>query len=580
MADVKEGFLCPICMEDLGDGIQLQVHFDERHAKEDPVFIQGLKDLFGKAKKKVLNSDAFRTPDPASNLAAEQRTWNSLIEDRSLDGNFHPASGIHKDLWLDPQPVKISHTQVFLDQRRKRQGRNKRANQVLIRLEKLLRTLPTDPAKRRAHERRIVPWIEEEHVKLCPNCAKSFNFARRKHHCRLCGGVICNDCSTPTSLEFARKVTQPIVNEDLIDAEEEAPEASSTLMAKLNSLTPKKLSGSHESLNSLVANMMDLKTKDEDFRTCLLCFEILQKEARRQEATTQDTLLVRLFEQLKRHMKEGSDISEEYCRQALSLNQGEQDYQLEDAKYLRVKVLKIAENIDILSKKISNLGQERAEGAPIGPLELKLQQRIRVMAVDFIKDALISRIPVLVSEEEYEKVKRERVENASKKVAQEREAAKVAKVKFEQNEAVKRTKSLLREEVLNFVRSPNAGSNKPPLPRTGVEYGSGFVLSSSQGLSASDDPMVQQIQNLKHFIQEAKRLNKSDEVRSLEENLRELQQEYQRLQAERAELEANFSDFKDIFHKSSPSKMHAHTAEPVAPVPDHPDDYDVSGKNP
>ena len=53
MAQIKEGFLCPICMSDLGDVIQLQLHFDEKHSKEDPAFVQNLKDLFGKAKQKI-----------------------------------------------------------------------------------------------------------------------------------------------------------------------------------------------------------------------------------------------------------------------------------------------------------------------------------------------------------------------------------------------------------------------------------------------------------------------------------------------------------------------------------------------
>jgi rabenosyn-5 len=57
--------------------------------------------------------------------------------------------------------------------------------QVLIRLEKLMTNLPSDPGKRRAHERAAVSWVEEDLVKLCPYCARSFNVAaRRKHHCR------------------------------------------------------------------------------------------------------------------------------------------------------------------------------------------------------------------------------------------------------------------------------------------------------------------------------------------------------------------------------------------------------------
>lgn len=53
------------------------------------------------------------------------------------------------------------------------------------------------------HERTIVPWIDEKDVKLCPTCAKSFHVARRKHHCRLCGAVMCHSCTIFLSLQDA-----------------------------------------------------------------------------------------------------------------------------------------------------------------------------------------------------------------------------------------------------------------------------------------------------------------------------------------------------------------------------------------
>ena len=79
--EVKEGFLCPICMADLGDVIQLQVHFEENHSKEDPVFIQSLKDLFGKAKKKILNNESNVNDDSFAALATSlgQEVKNTLL---------------------------------------------------------------------------------------------------------------------------------------------------------------------------------------------------------------------------------------------------------------------------------------------------------------------------------------------------------------------------------------------------------------------------------------------------------------------------------------------------------------------
>lgn len=38
-------------------------------------------------------------------------------------------------------------------------------------------------------------WENDENVTACKICLKDFNVARRKHHCRRCGGIFCNECS-------------------------------------------------------------------------------------------------------------------------------------------------------------------------------------------------------------------------------------------------------------------------------------------------------------------------------------------------------------------------------------------------
>ena len=40
---VREGFLCPICMRDLGTVSDLQRHFDDAHANEDKAVVDQLK---------------------------------------------------------------------------------------------------------------------------------------------------------------------------------------------------------------------------------------------------------------------------------------------------------------------------------------------------------------------------------------------------------------------------------------------------------------------------------------------------------------------------------------------------------
>ena len=86
--EVLEGFLCPLCMKDLGDVIQLQVHFEESHAKEDQAFVQSLKDLFfGKTRKKL-------------NEVENELTYSvtPLKLSKSTNTSVHPVSGLRLEL--------------------------------------------------------------------------------------------------------------------------------------------------------------------------------------------------------------------------------------------------------------------------------------------------------------------------------------------------------------------------------------------------------------------------------------------------------------------------------------------------
>jgi rabenosyn-5 len=52
--EVQEGFLCPLCMKDLGTQKLLQTHFIDEHSMEDPIKGQNIKGMFDKAKRKIL----------------------------------------------------------------------------------------------------------------------------------------------------------------------------------------------------------------------------------------------------------------------------------------------------------------------------------------------------------------------------------------------------------------------------------------------------------------------------------------------------------------------------------------------
>ena len=80
---------------------------------------------------------------------------------------------------------------------------NVKLNQLLSRLDKLLYSGPNvgmlskaaGVKARRDFEKRVVSWMDDSLVPQCPHCGNNFGMFRRRHHCRLCGGVLCGSCS-------------------------------------------------------------------------------------------------------------------------------------------------------------------------------------------------------------------------------------------------------------------------------------------------------------------------------------------------------------------------------------------------
>ena len=60
------------------------------------------------------------------------------------------------------------------------------------------------PRRKRRSVEHFVPavWMPDDRVSGCVLCGKAFGWTRRRHHCRLCGGVVCAGCSGKVSRSF------------------------------------------------------------------------------------------------------------------------------------------------------------------------------------------------------------------------------------------------------------------------------------------------------------------------------------------------------------------------------------------
>ncbi|KAI0880587.1 VAC1 protein [Annulohypoxylon maeteangense] len=72
----------------------------------------------------------------------------------------------------------------------------------------LLSPLAAQRNQRKAIEQTIVTWEDDGKVAKCPFCQQEFSWTFRRHHCRICGRVVCSDpqtgCSSDVGLNVAK----------------------------------------------------------------------------------------------------------------------------------------------------------------------------------------------------------------------------------------------------------------------------------------------------------------------------------------------------------------------------------------
>ncbi|CAM5125816.1 unnamed protein product [Eretmochelys imbricata] len=498
--EVREGFLCPLCLKDLQSFYQLQSHYEEEHSSEDRDVKGQLRNLVQKAKKakkKLLKRDG----DDRTDTGAQER-YESFS-----------YGGVDPYMW-EPQELGAmrSHLSDFKKHRAARIDHYVvEVNKLIIRLEKLTsfdRT-NTESAKIRAIEKSVVPWVNDQDVPFCPDCGNKFSIRNRRHHCRLCGSIMCKKCMELVSLPLASKLTS---------ASKEALASHTSPNSSPNSIHSSRR-GSISSVSS-VSSVLDEKD-DDRIRCCRHCKDTLLKREQQIDEKEYTPDIVKLYEKLRLCMEKVDQKAPEYIKMAESLNAGEMTYNLEHANDLRVEVQKVYELIDALSKKILSLGLNE-EPQP-HPKTLQLQRMIRYSATLFVQEKLLG-LMSLPTKDKYEELKEKRKQEIDRKLHMEKQATLETQRRLEEKQ-----KDLAS-------RSTAAPNGEVPYTKRGtVKKSEGWLPTSSLPRQREiADPLLQQIDNITSFIKQAKAANRLDEVRMLQENLRQLQDEYDQQQTLKA----------------------------------------------
>ncbi|KAF5358235.1 hypothetical protein D9756_001669 [Leucocoprinus leucothites] len=193
---------------------------------------------------------------------------------------------------------------------------------------------------KRAMEQRITPWEEDSAVSKCPLCLTSFHpLTNRKHHCRLCGRIICS---------------LPVKNP-------QRP-ATCSILFVVDSKT-RKIEEVSEGVDYGVRKRQNVGTgkadeidNDEKFlkgvRICRECRPILLREQYQQERLHAPTF-VKLHEAFISLEQEIEDTLPQFQELILALNHN--DHPTKEASAARKRILEAFAQYDVLAKRIKEL---------------------------------------------------------------------------------------------------------------------------------------------------------------------------------------------------------------------------------
>uniref|UniRef100_A0A8B9S0N6 Rabenosyn, RAB effector n=1 Tax=Accipiter nisus TaxID=211598 RepID=A0A8B9S0N6_9AVES len=488
--EMREGFLCPLCLKDLQSFYQLQSHYEEEHSGEDRDVKGQLRNLVQKAKrakKKLLKREGDDRTDSGSQERYESFSYG----------------GVDPYMW-EPQEVGAmrSHLSDFKKYRAARIDHYVvEVNKLIIRLEKLTSfdRANTESAKIRAIEKSVVPWVSDQDVPFCPDCGNKFSIRNRRHHCRLCGSIMCKKCMEVVSLPLASKLTS---------ASKESLGSHTSPNSSPNSVHGSRR-GSISSISS-VSSVLDEKD-DDRIRCCQHCKDTLLKREQQIDEREYTPEIVKLYEKLRLCMEKVDQKAPEYIKMAESLNAGETTYNLEQANDLRVEIQKVYEFIDALSKKILSLGLH--EDPQPHPKTLQLQRMIRYSATLFVQEKLLG-LMSLPTKDQYEEMKKRRLHMLA--------LESHGKQEEKQKDFITRCTATVNGDATHLKKGT-------------VRKSEGWLPTSSISREREiADPLLQQIDNITSFIKQAKAANRIDEVHMLQENLRQLQDEYDQQQTLKA----------------------------------------------
>lgn len=463
-----EGFICPECKESFQTAGLLEGHFSTHF--EGP----SIKSIFSKAKDYTLSwivNEEEGTPSVGPGSSGSGSSTPNFIHEHRQPYNEEQFIGRATNLtkvFKAVRPKRISHSQ-------------KEANKLHLRLDKLVSALLSEIRAGKKNlkevEKSVIPWNDDSDV--CVSCGEILSVLQlaRKHHCRLCTGILCSNCSRFVPLQEAVEAV-------------ERPE-------------PDWLEGF-----------------EHDLRLCDKCQNVIVSAKEEIKTKNSDHTMEENYRKLLEAREKCNSLVDVYTRISYSLRNGDATYTLDEGNVKRVELIKQFKIVDTFSERIAGIRTS-------SPTQLKVQTNVRTATRSYLQDNLPTTAP-LPELNEISEIQKRRLEDSR------------AAIQVQKQEAL-RTQNPSPSPPTEKVGSPFTVTEPQPRDgwstkskRTEIsrdiarekarekvregEGGAGWTGEAVQPKTRGH-PLLEQKEILRGYLRQAQRDNRQEEIDTLKQNL-------------------------------------------------------------
>lgn len=425
MADqcVKEGFLCPVCIADLGSISELQEHFDTEHNHEDTHMVQAFSEFIAKTRQRLRKEVTTPAASGGDSVQLEFQPFIPYIYRLPhWNAGELPAgmSRSHVDHFRHVRAERAEHWHVQCDR-------------LALRLQRLTLGMPEAVLQRCSFERSVVPWMSDRLVSRCPGCAAVFTVSsvsmavpRRKHHCRVCGYVVCDACCSRMSLREAAVLTDDltplpplegahtavvsesnrtaVVATGLMDVARvtDALKRSAIDAFKQHRLRKTRSSDSLDSVSSKGGVQGGSEQLSEwKIRVCHHCRNQLEQRRFQRDRDDKYADILQIYSRILEAKQSVVELTNQHNTQLqrLMAGRGSSATDLAEVNQQRRRLLTRVERLELMSQQMVS-ATESADFQPQSPLVRQLMSRIHTAVGGFIKTEVLANLEHVPTEQE------------------------------------------------------------------------------------------------------------------------------------------------------------------------------------